>query len=337
MNVLREQLLSALQSAAYGLAKKEIIEQSKHFVFTKKKVITYNDEVFCAVDSPVDVEGAVPSDILIGLLKKLSVQEVDVSVEKGCFCVKAGKKRKAEIKMDSEIKLPIDAMEFPTKWKKLPEDFEQAVRVVLPCAGFDSSKFLLTCVNIAPEWIEASDNYQVCRYTINTGVKAPTVIRRSSLQSIIGMKVKEFGETDNWFHFRGTDMPDIACRRYTDKYASDVVARVLARETIKRIQIPKDLSKSLDKCRLFGSGDIGGCRVDVRFEEGTMFVRGKGPLGKYEEKLDSEYKDAPIGFSIDPDLLSEISRRKGKCFLAQGMLKVEAQKFTYITATIKGE
>lgn len=336
MNVNREKLLAVLESVTSGLAKKEIVEQSNFFVFSGGRVFTYNDEVFCSVASPLEIDGAIPSEPLIGLLKKLSASEINVEISDGVLKIKSGRGR-ATIKIESEIKLPVGSLETPEKWSALPEGFMDAMSVVIPCAGSDSSKFILTCVNVAPEWLESSDNYQVCRYRLKTGIKVPTIIKHTSLQSILGMGMDEFGETENWFHFRRKKKLVIACRRYMDKFPSDTIESILSTPAGSRVKIPKNIGAALDKCQVFITKDLGGSFVDVRFKDGAMKVNGVGAYGDYSEICDVKYSGDPIQFRIDPNLLAEISRRDGKCSVSPKLVKVESEKFIYVTATQKAE
>ena len=78
LKINREELLQQLESVVPGLSVKEIIEQSKCFVFKDKKVMTYNDEVACTQDSCLDIEGAVEAMPLISLLRKLKEEEIDL-------------------------------------------------------------------------------------------------------------------------------------------------------------------------------------------------------------------------------------------------------------------
>ena len=57
--------------------------------------------------------------------------------------------------MEREVLLPVDAVEVPEKWRRLPEDFLEAVSIVQQTAGRDESQFSLTCVHISPDWVEA--------------------------------------------------------------------------------------------------------------------------------------------------------------------------------------
>ena len=184
MKIKREELLNQVSSVRPGLSQREMIEQSSCVVFKDGMMITFNDEVACSLPSCLDIEGAVVAEPLIKILTKLKEEFIEITVEKTEIHIQAGKKKKVGISMDAEIQLPIDAMEIPKKWKKLPDDFADAVHLVKRCAGTKETEFVMTCIHIHPKWMEACDNYQVGRYKMKMDIKNPELVRKYSLSFI---------------------------------------------------------------------------------------------------------------------------------------------------------
>ena len=156
IQVSREAFLRALESTKSGLSPRDVIEQSTCFVLTGGQIITYNDEASCRGPSglPKDFTGAVASQDLLELLRKMEEDDIWLTDEEGQFWVK-GKRRRAWHNMEAEIRLPYTSVEIPDKFQELPEDFTEAVSLVKECTGKDASRFELTCVNLNPKWIEA--------------------------------------------------------------------------------------------------------------------------------------------------------------------------------------
>ena len=124
-----------------GLSPKEIIEQSSCFVFMDRMVHTYNDEISCSQSSLLKVEGAVPAIPFISILRKLEEDELDIRTnEENSQLLVKGKRRRAGIRIDSKVLLPIEEVDKPKKWKPLPADFADAVAITQPCAGSDAAK-----------------------------------------------------------------------------------------------------------------------------------------------------------------------------------------------------
>lgn len=329
MRVNREEMLKRLEAVSAGLAKREIIEQSQCFVFTGGQVMTFNDEVAVRTESPLEAEGAVQAAPLLALLRKLPEDELDVSVAEDGLSVK-GKGRRATVRMESEVLLPVDGVEDPGEWKKLPDGLLDAMRVAMSCCSGDESHFLLTCVHIAADRVEASDDFQILVYPIKTRLKKPTLLRRDSVSKIAQTDPTEWSETDGWLHFRNPSGLVLSCRRYMEDYPD--VGKFLDVEGGKA-KFPKGIDEALDKASIFSSENPVGNQVTVSLSPGRLRLEGKGPSGWYREQKKVDYDGDALSFAIEPKLLLEISRRSNECIVSDGRIKVDAGKFSYVACT----
>ncbi len=329
MKIKRELLLKQCESVAPGLSAREILEQSAHLVFRGGKVTTFNDEVLCQADCCLAVEGAVVAAPLLALLRKLTEEELDIEAVEGELTVK-GKGRRAGVRMESEITLPVEAVETPSKWRKMPEGLADAVKLVGHCAGTDESKFVLTCVHLHPEWIEACDGFQLARVPLETKLPDPTLIRRKSLDAVLGMGPAEWAKTDSWLHFRLPSGLAASCRRYAEKYPSlDKLLEVEGRE----VELPKGIEDVLDRTRVFSSRDAVDDLVTMVLRSGQMKLTGRGPDGWYSEVQKVKYEGDEVQFVVAPKLLLEIARLSDKCIVGPGRLKVATEKMVFVTCT----
>jgi len=333
MRIKREELVKKLESVLPGLAAKPIIDQSQCFVFSGNKLVTFNDEVACSIDSPFDFEGAIPAKSLLQLLNKLPEEEIEVKVKEDEFLVRAGKKR-AGLRMEKEMTLPIDELEQADEWKKLPKKLMEAVKVSLSCAGSDESQFVLTCIHIHPEWVEACDNFQMVRFPLKTGLKKSVLIKQNSLKTIVGLDMTEWSQTDNWTHFRNPSGLVLSCRSYLEDYPDlDSILNIKG----SPMELPKNIKGVVEKAEIFSSENIANNSVTVGMESGKIEVRGEGPSGWFKERKSIDYDGDPVAFSISPKLLVEISSKSTKCQLAKDGLRVDGDGFTYVTCIEKDE
>ena len=335
MEIDREKLLAQLQSVTSGLARREIIEQSTYFIFIDGMVRTYNDEVACSCECDVGLEGAVPAVPLVPLLKSWPAKSVKMLKKDGNLHLRQGRRR-STISMPSGICLPVDLVGIPKKWRKLPKSFSDAVKVVAPCAGTDASKFVLMCIHIHPDYIEAADNFQVCRYPMKTGVKEPVVIRRDSLVAILGMEVTRFAEDPNWVHFRNTDGVSIACRRQENKYPTGGVTKALDMEG-SLVEMPKDMGEILARCEIFSKDNVVNL-VTVKMKGSVARILGEDRNGsRFEEECEVDYGGPLIEFKMNPSLLLEISKRSNECILSDKMMKARVSEFEYAACLLRNE
>ncbi len=334
LNVNRAEFLQHLEMVQPGLSTRDIIEQSSCFIFKNKKVITYNDEVSCSRHTGIDLTGAVQSGPLLAILSKLDEDELELETGEGELIVK-GKRRRAGIRMESDILLPLDNIDKPEVWKTLPNDFHEAIDIVQQCAGKDQSHFTLTCVHIHPKWVEACDNFQLSRYRIKTGIDKPTLVRQSAIRSIISLGMTEFSETDSWIHFRNASKLVVSCRHYVDEFPN--ISELLKVEGGNPISLPKGLVEAIDKAQIFSSENSEVDQVLVRLMPGKLRIKGQGSSGWYTETKSMRYEGPVMEFLISPILLSELIKRHTECFVTEDRLKVDGGAFVYVTVLGKIE
>lgn len=329
MQLNREDLLAKLEAVVPGLDKKATIEQSDCFVFQDGRVITFNDEIAASCECTVGLEGAVKAEPLAQLLRKLTDDVIRVENKDEQFFVATKSKKRSGITMDAEVLLPVDSIERPEEdsWQPLSEDFCEAVQIVQNCAGKDESHFVLTCVHLTPEYVEACDNQQVTRYPIKTPFTRNFLIRRDSIKHVAQLGVSEFAETDNWVHFRNSTGLVLSCRQYAEDFPD--MADILA-TTGEKTVLPGGLAEACDKAGVFTIDSDGDNQVQVFLKEGQLKIRGQGSTGWYEELSTVNYKGAPLSFLIDPKLLVELTKRTSECEIAEGRLVIRGGCFVYV-------
>lgn len=328
MLVNREKFLHALESVSPGLAARELIEQSGCFVFRAGRVATFNDEVACSMASPLgQLEGAVVAKPLLELLSKLAEDELDVTPVEGKLQVK-GKGRRAEIVLEAEVKLPIEAVEEPSDWITLLPEFLEGLGIVqtVAASGKDSN-FVLTCVHLHPDHLEACDNFQAVRYPVQTGVKESCLIRQASAKHVPPLGMTEMSVGAAWIHFRNAAGLQLSCRRWQEQYED--LNPIFDCEG-SPMTLPGGLNEAVDKAKIFSSDNVESDQVLVKIKDDRLLIRGEGVSGKYEEQRKVNFK-GEVSFMIAPKLLVEITQRTQDCTLGQGRLKVETGKFTYVS------
>jgi hypothetical protein len=330
----RLELLRCLELTKPGISQREIVEQSSCFIFKGKKIITFNDEIACSYPSPLDIKGAVQSAPLISVLQKMSQDdELDVEATKTELRIN-GVKRYAGIRLEKEILIPIDTLESPENWTKLPKDFSEALKIVKECAGKDETQFAMTCIHLHSDFIEACDNYQIIRYKIKTRIAKDILVRKDSLSHVAELDATEFSETKHWIHFRSPSGLIISCRRYREEFPD--MSKILKASGTPTI-LPKGLMQAAERAEIFSIENAEDNQVTISLVQNKIKVTGKGASGWYKEIKKIKYNGDDIIFTISPKLLVEIVKRHNECLISPTRLKVEDGKFTYVTCLGKSE
>lgn len=333
LKVNRAQLLQVLEFVSPGLSTREVIEQSNYYCFKDGKVFTYDDETAVISDSPLgqDFTGAIPSAPLREILHKLKEEYIEVTLEEGRLSIQ-GKGQSMKILMAAKIELPIDNLETPKKWKKLPESFTEGLKLVEGCASKDESNFALTCINVTSKFIEAYDRDQFARFNVKLDVKKEHRIKQVSLKNIINLEMSEFAETPKWFHFRNSTGLVLSCRRFGDKYP---VLDVLAQSSGEKLEFPKSLGEIAERAEVFSAYNVNKNEIVIDLKPNWVHVTGTGQYGEYKGKKKIKYSGEELGFVISPKLLQELVKKHSECQLCTNnvkALKIEVGNFVFVAS-----
>jgi hypothetical protein len=330
----RESLLSLLDGVSPGLSNKDLIEQATCFAFLGGRVYSHNDETFCIASHPYGKEfaGAVPAKPLLEILRKLPDDELDIAMTATALTIKGKGGRKGEIRCEAEVLLAADKLERPKTWTPLPEDFVEAVDLVQGCASRDG-EISQVCIHVAPNWVEACDDVQLCRYKVKTGLKQGVLLRRESVRHIVTLGMTEFAEGQSWFHFRNPDKLQLSCRRYLEEYPDWSEFLKVDGESL---DLPKGLKETLERAVIFlDETEEDARRVRVELMPGKFRVSGEGVHGKWSEPKKTNYAGRPLSFRASPTMLTEISTKFNSCEATEDRLKIDGGKWRFIACLDK--
>lgn len=335
IRIARVDLLTALEAVQPGLSTREIVEQSSCVVFRKGKVIAFNDEVAVTSRSglPKDFTGAVLAKPLLTVLQKMPEDEVQLLVKEAELII-VGKKRKAGLRFEAEITLPVETVEAPedTAWKPLSQEFTEAINIVKEGAGKDESEELLTCVHITPKFVETSDTYQITRYKVKTSLEKSILVRRDSIKHITPLDMTEFAVTPTWIHFRNPAKLMLSCRLFAeDSSGFPDLTPYLEVPDGKPATLPKGLVKALEIANEFTSENVDSNLVNLTLKSGKVIVKGVGISGWYREVRKLVYTGPTLNFCISPKQLMEIVTKYNDCVVSKDRLRVSGGRWIYCT------
>ena len=290
--------------------------------------MTFNDEVACRKPIKVTLTGAVQAQSLLDILAKLDDKELTVEENEKGELEFRGEKKAFGITRDAEIFLPIDRVEIPERWHPLPTEFLEAIRLVQHCVSTDESKFLLTCIHLHPDYIEACDNHQLMRCTMRSGLKSSVLVRGASLNQVVTLGMSEVARTKSWIHFKNEDDLIFSCRIYTEEFPSFDAALAVEGNPIV---LPKGLIEASDRAAVFASDKAGDPLVAVTLKTGALRITGEGLSGWYKEIKSVDYKGPQLDFLIAPELLKHITDKYSDAVINKEKLKASGGKWIYIT------
>jgi hypothetical protein len=337
VRVNREALLRALEDVAVGTSKKEVVEQASCVAFQSGRVWAFNGEILVSAELEFPLEGAVGAEALRGVVGKLPDGELDVVVgDDGANVQFRGDGRRLVCPYQAEIHLPIQTVPQADEWRPVPDGFLDALDTAYQCTGQDRENgFVLTCVSITPEWVEACDAFQAVR-VLGGLPGAPVLMTRDGARAVARAAVDEYSMGDGWCHFRASGgRLEFACRLYNDTYP-DLGTAVQRPDTSPSLTLGPSLGEVVERAVVVL--DEGG-QIGVALRPGGMRLTAQGPGGMYEELKRVAYTGPAVSFQIGPGLLEELCKRSGEVLVdvspgKVGRLLVVTPSYTYAVSVV---
>lgn len=328
MEVKVKEMLEILLSLKPGLTSKTIIEQTDCYAFQDGKVFTYNDEIAVSHPIPWEIEGAVISSPLLGLLSKVNDETVEIEITKKGMVIE-GARFKTEISLYEEIKLPIDQIGNPTDWKKLPKNFVDAVSYTMFTAAKDMTKPSLACLHVKGDKVESSDKFRITQFTLDKKFPGTYLFPAWNIKHLINFEPIEFTTTQGWGHFRMENGAIFSMRIFPEENYPNVDKHLKVEG--QSLKIPDEVSEILERAQVIVKGEFEADQlVDIAVEPGKLTVSGKGPHGKFTERIRIRYDSDPINFSINLVFLSQILKHLKETTVSENTMKFIGSNYVHL-------
>lgn len=328
MKLNREDLVVRLKVVSPGLMTKGIVEQGNCFIFQDGLVITFSEEISCRTTVDLHIKGAVVALPFLELLENMEDDQLQFKV-KGNKLQMFGtaKSSGAQFLLQEKITLPLSSLEPPEVWKRLPEHFIDALALVQECTSSKKTTYALTCVHLHPEWMEATDKFQIARYKMKIPIEESILVPKDSIKHIVQLEPYSFAVSPSWIHFRTKDKQTVISCRCSKEAFKDYTDFLKTAKGEKAV-LPKGLEGATKRASIL-SKETPNNKVLVEIKKDLIRVWGKGITGEFYEDESGEYEGKTFSFLISPNLLMELVQKHTECFLSDKLIKVQLGAFVY--------
>jgi DNA polymerase III sliding clamp (beta) subunit (PCNA family) len=330
MKIQRKEFLRHLESCAPGLSSTENIEQSDCFLFSNGKVYTFNDEVLCQQDTIVNFRCAAPAKPLLETLRKLTEEEIDIEYKDDRLVIKCANVRQIKLNVHPEVIPHYEAVDAAGEWADVPPVFADALAMAADSAAKDSEAWELTCVELSPRGLQATDAFQAIRYKLDCPISKPTLIKRSACGAVNGLGVAALAESEGWLHFKTYTGLQVAVRTYSGSLPD--LSDAFRSESEASVRLPSCLLDALQKATAFLADTGTGKQAQFRLKPGKIMVRGQNESGIYEEVRDVQYDGPARAFGINPKYVQTLLKHDYPVSLTQTALRIRGESFVFLTS-----
>jgi DNA polymerase III sliding clamp (beta) subunit (PCNA family) len=321
-----------------GLADKEIIEQSTHFIFDENKIRTYNDEITITHNFESELQGAVSAKEFYGVFDKIPDDEMDaINKGDGKFLFK-GKNKQITFNIDTHITVPrINVVANNSKkWVKLPDDFSDAVKFCIFSASKNAVQGPLTGILVKGREVISCDNYRATKIEMKSDVGDLFLIPGHVAIDLVKYNVRKYYYDTNWLHFINAESTAFSCRRMEGEYPEGIFG--VFRVKGKRIVLPDELVEILDRSKVVVTGDLDYDKcVTVTLKDGWIDSVGEGLAAKIEEKIVTKYKGRELTIIVQPDLLIEIMKHLKEVIIGEKHLLFKSNNIEHVILLASAE
>ena len=332
MEIERKKLLDALTLARPGLATSDVVEQASMFVFRKKDIVTFNDELCVRVMTKVGIEGAVQAQELYALLSKLRAENVILETTDDELQVKTGKKSVAGIRLSTKVYLPIGDINEAGDFEKLPEDFIKALQLTSQTAAKNASSTpVLASLHFIGNMVESCDNFRLTRYMFADDVEIPEFLLPISVaKEVVKFEPTEFSVVEGWVHFRTSDGVWLSCRTLDPGpkgYPNlDNVVEVEGED----VTFPDGFEELLDQASIFvDKSTVLDEFVSVEFKKKRVWVTSEGEKGWFQKDMPCDEGNPQCQFYVNPSFLASILPLLSTATVGENYMKLQGKNFLH--------
>lgn len=301
-------LLATLQMVKPGLARKGIIEQFQHFIFTGTDVLTYNDDICVSHPLETDFKCSVQAEDFFKVINGIKGDKVDIKYEEERLLITSDKTKATLSTMgDGEATSFIEVLDLKglqEKWQQLPEDFISAAFLCMFSASAAMTHGVLTCIFINDNKIVSSDEIRISLYGLKQGLGAKVLIPARAAVELVKFPIMYYHFNDNWAHF-GTSTGVIFSSRVMDGEYPDV--EPFFQVEGQKVKLPKELKELVDGVSFMTDGEVELDRkIELKIEEGAISCKAEKDIGWIEKQMDFPFKRSPFSFVINPLFFSQV-------------------------------
>ena len=343
MDVDRVELMEALTKIKPGIANKEFLEQSTHFILDKDYILTYNDEISILYPFDIGVECTIEAGLLYKLVSKMEEDIVTFKMNKTTLKIECGDvKAKLPIVVDSQILGYVNKLSEEQEkltWHKLPKDFLDAVKLCAFSASTDKTLGTLTCVWIEGQDVLSFDKYRGSWYQMESEVAENFYIDAEYIAQLNNFEdPTQYCISKSWAHFEMANGIVFSARLTIPDKLLPLRDKFNKFEHDARVSLPDTLSTAIDTVSLtVEQQEKLNQRITIEFRGDLIKCTGSSEKGTITKELHLEKALTCEPFAIEarPKAMIEVLDKASHLLVGklQGMFKSrEKRGFQHLIA-----
>jgi DNA polymerase III sliding clamp (beta) subunit (PCNA family) len=337
MKVNRKELVRILDAVQPGIAKKEIVEQSTHYVFAQNEIATFSDAIMVTHPYECELEFSVKAEDFYKILTKIEDEEVELTLVKDTLNIKAKKTKAGLSTIVGETAMVThliehlrEAMGAKKFWKALPKDFTTGVHLCSFSASKDLTTGVKACCAVKGNMIYTTDNIRASMYEMEEEI--PDIMLTSNgINELIRYRITEYGMSENWAHFKTPDGVTFNCKTMRGDYPFEPIEMLFGNGCDPIIAFPAEMTDTVESVIALASGDvISDKAITISVTKNKITCKAEKERGWVTKTVDVEYDGEPFTFLINPTFFSQILKQATDFAIQNGRGLFTSEKFQHV-------
>lgn len=309
MILQKKDFLKVMQLLKPGLAKKDIIEQFTHYLFTGEDIITFNDEICISHPFKTDFQCSARAEELFKTVSGIKEETLEISLEENKMQIRsAGTRAHLTVSSDKDSEKLISVLDLAGAWsnmKPLPENFARGVYLCMFSASKDMTKGIYTCVRVGGTDILSSDGIRISRYALKEDSGLQVLIPARNVEELVKFPVTKCCLTKSWCHF-GTEDGVMFSSRIMEGDYPDLSGYFTIEG--QRVRLPAELRELVASVSFMTDGKVDKDKtISIKVSKDKITCRGeKKQIGEIERDLGFEYAQGEFEVQMNPVFLYEV-------------------------------
>lgn len=336
LKINTQNLKDALEKVNPGLATKEFVETTTHYLFSNNKIITYNDKI--CISYPFDQFNkifSVKAKDFYNIIKTIKSSEFSCKITDKSLKIKS-KDTEASININTEnltVKSMYDDLNINNlKFKKL-NDSDSFIKGLSLCrfsTSKDATNQNFYCVSVTNDYICSSDNYRASFYEIKEKING-FLIPATSVNELIKYDFDNISVENNWVHFKNEDDLIFSSRLVDGNYPD--LKKLFDIKSGVEIVLPKKLKEILNEVSIISQSESDLEKmVDIEIKDNVLMCTSSKDIAWMTKKIKTKQNSQNIRFQINPVFLSQILDKIDNIELSQNLIYFSAPNFNHFIA-----
>jgi DNA polymerase III sliding clamp (beta) subunit (PCNA family) len=326
MRIDTRELRNILSLLRPALNKRELAQQTSHFIFFKDKIAVFDTKICITHPFESDYVFSIKGEEFHRLINGISEDELTLTID--------DKKTKAEIRTDSTsstMKLldedqdkyseKIKSLEKKMgKWKKLPKDFIEALSLCSFTTSTDLTEGVRTCICFKDDYAYSCDGHRVSRYKLSEPAEDDINVPIRAAIELIKFPVTEYCFSGEWLCFRTDEDVTFSCLAINGDFPFEKISKPFKElEELSTIELPEELKQTIDETLMLASEDtaFAGKIITLHLENNEILVTASNDLGNVSKRVSFDYEETPIDIKINSSFLYQILNKSTEMYIGE--------------------